>query len=107
MCAELDKGRNRKEAYEKNTGVLIADEFREKAKGLSSSSSGPLQESQRIYMGQKDAHEAVHNAVVAEEVTKMAARCEIINRMRSLLPQELRDKHYYRNVVANAYYGQK
>ena len=27
----------------------------------------------------KDAHEAVHNAVVLEEVAKMAARCEMIN----------------------------
>lgn len=27
----------------------------------------------------KDAHEAVHNAVVLEEVAKMAARCEMLN----------------------------
>ena len=55
----------------------------------------------------KDAHEAVHNAVVLEEVAKMAARCETINPQVQPAPQELQDKHYYRKHGANAYYGQK
>ncbi len=58
-----------------------------------------------IYMG-KDAHEAVHNAVVAEEVAKMASRCEMINPQVKPAPQDLQDKHYYRKHGANAYYGQ-
>ena len=53
-----------------------------------------------------DAAEAVHNAVVAEEVAKMAARCEMINPQVKPAPQELQDKHYYRKHGANAYYGQ-
>ena len=44
----------------------------------------------------KDGHEAVHNAVVLEEVAKMAARCEQINPRVQPAPQELQDKHYYR-----------
>ena len=68
------------EAYEKNTGVLIADEFEAKKKD--------------------------YNAVVAEEVAKMAARCEMINPQVKPAPQELQDKHYYRKHGANAYYGQ-
>ncbi len=48
----------------------------------------------------KDAKEAVHNAVVLEEVAKMAYRTELIH------PQELQDKHYFRKHGANAYYGQ-
>ena len=37
----------------------------------------------------KDAHEAVHNAVVLEEVAKMASRCEMINPDVKPAPQEL------------------
>ena len=54
----------------------------------------------------KDAHEAVHNAVVLEEVAKMASRCELINPDVKPAPQELQDKHYFRKHGANAYYGQ-
>ena len=48
----------------------------------------------------------MHNAVVLEEVAKMAARCEMINPQNQPAPQELQDKHYYRKHGANAYYGQ-
>ena len=51
-----------------------------------------------VFTWGKDAHEAVHNAVVAEEVAKMAARCEIINPDVKPAPQELQDKHYYRKT---------
>ena len=54
----------------------------------------------------KDAHEAVHNAVVLEEVAKMAYRAEAINARIQPAPQELQDKHYFRKHGANAYYGQ-
>ena len=56
--------------------------------------------------GEKMPHEAVHNAVVLEEVAKMASRCELINPDVKPAPQELQDKHYYRKHGANAYYGQ-
>ena len=56
--------------------------------------------------GGKDAHEAVHNAVVLEEVAKMASRCELINPQVKPAPQDLQDKHYFRKHGANAYYGQ-
>ena len=55
----------------------------------------------------KDAKEAVHNAVVLEEVAKMAYRTESINRRAEPAPQELQDKHYYRKHGAGAYYGQE
>ena len=54
----------------------------------------------------KDAFDAVHNAVVLEEVAKMAARCEMIHSNVKPAPQELQDKHYFRKHGANAYYGQ-
>ena len=94
------------EAYEKNTGVLTPDEFERKAKDYLAVPV-VLCKNHGILTWGDDAHEAVHNAVVAEEVAKMAARCEIINPDVKPAPQELQDKHYYRKHGANAYYGQK
>ncbi len=54
----------------------------------------------------KDAFDAVHNAVVLEEVAKMAYRAETINPDVTPAPRELQDKHYFRKHGANAYYGQ-
>ena len=56
--------------------------------------------------GHMGSHNAVHNAVVLEEVAKMAARCEMINPDEKPAPQELQDKHYYRKHGKDAYYGQ-
>ena len=87
-------------AYEKNTGLLIADYFKDKdyeaVPAVLCKNHGP-------FTWGKD----VHNAVVLEEVAKMAARCEMINPQVKPAPQELQDKHYYRKHGANAYYGQK
>ena len=55
----------------------------------------------------KNAAEAVHNAVVLEEVSKMAYRSQLINPQIQPAPQELQDKHYFRKHGENAYYGQK
>ena len=90
------------EAYEKNTGVLIADDSEEKNIAV----PGVLCKNHGVFTWGKDAHEAVHNAVVVEEVAKMAARCEMINPTNQPAPQELQDKHYFRKHGANAYYGQ-
>ena len=93
------------EAYERNTGVLIADEFEERGKDPAAVPA-VLCKNHGVFTWGKDAHEAVHNAVVAEEVAKMAARCEMLNPQVEPAPQELQDKHYYRKHGANAYYGQ-
>ena len=91
------------EAYEKNTGMLIAEHFKNSdykaVPAVLCKNHGP-------FTWGKDAHEAVHNAVVLEEVAKMACRCELINSQVRPAPQELQDKHYYRKHGANAYYGQ-
>lgn len=92
------------EAYEKNTGLLIVEYFKDKeymaTPAVLCRNHGP-------FAWGKDAHDAVHNAIVLEEVAKMAARCEMINPDVKPAPQELQDKHYYRKHGANAYYGQK
>lgn len=91
------------ENYEVNTGVLIVDEFKyndyKAMPAVLCKNHGP-------FSWGKDGHEAVHNAVVLEEVAKMAAHCEMINLRVEKAPQELLNKHYYRKHGANAYYGQ-
>lgn len=54
----------------------------------------------------KDPHEALHNAVVLEEVAKMALHTYQINPDTEDMDQFLLDKHYLRKHGANAYYGQ-
>lgn len=92
------------EAYEKNTGVLIAEYFKDKdyeaMPAVLCKNHGP-------FTWGKDAHEAVHNAVVLENVAMMACRCEMVNPQVQPAPQELQDKHYLRKHGPNAYYGQK
>lgn len=89
--------------YETNTGKLIAAYFKEKdymaMPAVLCKNHGP-------FTWGKDAMEAVHNAVVLEEVAKMAARCERLNAQVKPAPQELLDKHYSRKHGKNAYYGQ-
>lgn len=93
------------DGYEVNTGKLIVEEFIRKCKepmavpAVLCKNHGP-------FAWGKDAKDAVHNAVVLEEVAKMAYRAEMINPRVEAAPQELQDKHYYRKHGANAYYGQ-
>ncbi len=89
--------------YEKNTGLLIADFFKDKdyvaTPAVLCKNHGP-------FTWGKDGHESVHNAVVLEEVAKMASICRSVNPSVEPAPQELQDKHYFRKHGAGAYYGQ-
>ena len=91
------------EAYEKNTGLSIVEYFAgkdyESMPAVLCKNHGP-------FTWGKDGAEAVHNAVVLEEVAKMAARAERLNPQIQPAPQAMQDKHYYRKHGANAYYGQ-
>lgn len=93
------------EAYEKNTGLVIIETFEKK--GLNPMyTPGVLCVNHGPFTWGKDAGEAVHNAVVLEEVARMARRTELIN--PKVLPAQdcIRDKHFFRKHGANAYYGQ-
>ncbi|MBQ6129305.1 MAG: L-ribulose-5-phosphate 4-epimerase [Lachnospiraceae bacterium] len=92
-------------AYETNTGLLIINEFRRMNKEVMAVPA-VLCKNHGPFAWGKDAHDAVHNAVVLEEVAKMAFRTELINPDVEPAPSELQDKHYYRKHGANAYYGQ-
>lgn len=91
------------EAYEKNTGKTIIETFEKReyeyTPGVLCANHGP-------FAWGKNPKEAVHNAVVIEEVAKMAARAESLNPNIKTAPQEMQDKHFYRKHGANAYYGQ-
>lgn len=91
--------------YEKNTGLVIIETLTNK--NLSPSSMpGILCTNHGPFTWGKDAKEAVHNAVVLEEVAKMACYSELINRKITPAPQTIADKHYLRKHGENAYYGQ-
>ncbi|MDR0963969.1 MAG: L-ribulose-5-phosphate 4-epimerase [Clostridium sp.] len=92
-------------AYEWNTGLLIAAEF--EIMGLDPQAvPAVLCKNHGPFAWGKDAHEAVHNAVVLEEVAKMAYRTRLIHPTVQAAPQELQDKHYFRKHGEGAYYGQ-
>ena len=90
------------DAYEKETGAVIVERFRqlnpEYLPGVLVKNHGP-------FSWGKNPHDAVHNAVVMEQVAKMAFIAHSVNpnlTMNNLLIQ----KHFYRKHGPNAYYGQ-
>lgn len=89
--------------YEKETGKVIIETFAgkdpEAVPGVLVHSHGP-------FAWGKDAHEAVHNAVVMEEVAFMAFHAMMLSPNLQDMQQELLDKHYLRKHGKNAYYGQ-
>jgi len=89
--------------YEEETGNVILEEFR----GLNPSDlPGVLVNNHGPFTWGKDAHNAVHNAVVLEELAKMAYHTIALNPDVMPISQNLLDKHYLRKHGANAYYGQ-
>jgi L-ribulose-5-phosphate 4-epimerase len=90
--------------YEKETGTVIIETFKDKnpdaIPGVVVYSHGP-------FAWGKDAMEAVHNAVVMEEVAFMNIQTMMLNPGIGPMQQDLLDKHYLRKHGANAYYGQK
>lgn len=89
--------------YELNTGKVIAETFRHldplAMPGVLVNNHGP-------FCWGKDALTAVHNAVVLEEVAKMAYRSLMLNPSLEPIKRALQDKHYFRKHGADAYYGQ-
>ena len=97
--AELD------EDYERNTGNIIVETFRERGidpvavPAVICHSHGP-------FTWGKDAAQAVYHAVVLEEVAKMALFTRQIDPAAVPAPQRIVEKHYQRKHGKNAYYGQ-
>ena len=89
--------------YEKETGNVIVECFQnlnpDQVPGALVNNHGP-------FSWGKDAADAVHNAVVMEEVAKMAFKSFIIN-PETTMDKALLDRHFLRKHGKNAYYGQK
>lgn len=89
--------------YEKETGAVIIETFRDRAPadipGVVVHSHGP-------FAWGASAHEAVHNAVVMEEVAFMDWHAMMIAPGAGRMQSELLDRHYLRKHGKNAYYGQ-
>lgn len=95
---EIDEG------YEKNTGKVIIETFKDKnpihIPGVLCKNHGP-------FSWGKDATQAVYHAVVLEEIAKMNLYTELLNSNIVPAPQNIQEKHFMRKHGANAYYGQK
>ena len=90
--------------YEKETGKVIVETFRNidpaAIPGVLVYSHGP-------FAWGKDANEAVHNAVVLEEIAFMDWHAMLINPNQGSMQKTLLEKHYLRKHGKDAYYGQK
>ena len=95
--AEIEKD------YELETGRVIVERFKElnpdQVPGVLVNNHGP-------FSWGTNADNAVHNAVVMEEVAKMTFRSLVLN-PETTMDQALLDKHFLRKHGKDAYYGQK
>ncbi|MBR2188339.1 MAG: L-ribulose-5-phosphate 4-epimerase [Eubacterium sp.] len=102
-CARNLTQREIEEGYEKNTGKVIIEAFRNKdpmyVPGVVCKNHGP-------FSWGTDCFNAVHNAVVLEEVAKMDLFTRMIDPWVQDAPQNLQDKHFRRKHGPDAYYGQ-
>ncbi|WP_367567298.1 L-ribulose-5-phosphate 4-epimerase [Lacrimispora sp.] len=91
------------EGYEKNTGLVIIEAF----KGMDPMHvPAVLCKNHGPFTWGTNAADAVHNAVVLEEIAKMNLMTELLNFQVTPAPQCMQDKHFMRKHGPNAYYGQ-
>jgi L-ribulose-5-phosphate 4-epimerase len=91
-------------AYELETGHVIIEAFKNIDPMMI---PGVLVNQHAPFCWGKNADNAVHNAVVIEEVAKMAYRSMVLTPGLPAMDQALLDRHYLRKHGMNAYYGQK
>lgn len=92
-------------AYERDTGKVIIEAFEGRNPD---DTPAAIVHSHGPFAWGKNPVDAVHNAVVLEEVSKMAWQNLLMNGGESFqMDKVLMDKHYFRKHGANAYYGQK
>ena len=91
--------------YELETGKVIVETF--KTKGINPKDiPAVLVHSHGPFAWGTDPHNAVHNAVVLEELAYMNLFSYQLNPTIGAMQQTLLDKHYLRKHGKNAYYGQ-
>ncbi|HUX11700.1 MAG TPA: L-ribulose-5-phosphate 4-epimerase AraD [Spirochaetia bacterium] len=98
-ASEIDRG------YEAFTGEVIVERFHTgnlnpvHTPGVLVVNHGP-------FVWGKDALDAAHNAIILEEVARMALHTLAIEKNAPPAPPELTEKHFQRKHGTNAYYGQ-
>lgn len=102
-CTEEMSKEQIETAYEAATGDVIAEAF----EGMNPMHTpAVLVKHHGPFTWGKNAANAVYNAVVLEEVARMASITVALN-PNVVMNQDLIEKHYERKHGANAYYGQK
>ena len=91
-------------AYEAETATAIIEAF---AGRNPMHTPGVLVRGHGPFAWGKDGADSVYNAVVLEEVAKMAAITFSVNPASRELPDWIQGKHFLRKHGPNAYYGQK
>lgn len=89
--------------YERETGRVIIETFGEISPG---EMPGVLVYSHGPFTWGNDPMDAVHNAVVLEEIAFINYHTQLLNPEIHSMQRELLDKHYLRKHGDNAYYGQ-
>lgn len=93
------------EAYEKNTGLVIAHTFA--ARGIDPMAVPAVLVSKHgPFTWGTSCKKAVENSVILEETARMALLTRQYDPNVSPAPQHLQNKHYFRKHGANATYGQ-
>ena len=90
--------------YEKNTGKVIVEEFKNKS---FLSVPAAIVKSHGVFTWGKSAKQAVENAVILEEIAKMNFQTHLLNKKIHKLRDYITNKHYQRKHGINAYYGQQ
>jgi L-ribulose-5-phosphate 4-epimerase len=102
-CTRLLTEKEVKNDYEKNTGFVIIEKFKNidpnAIPAVVVANHGP-------FAWGTSPSNAVHNAVVMEEVAKMAINTRLINPKINEIKNYILDKHYLRKHGKDAYYGQ-
>lgn len=94
-----------REAYEHNTGVVIAECFR--SRGIDPADvPAVLVAGHGPFAWGETARKAVENGIVLEAVAEMAMNTRSIDGEAAPIDRELLDKHFLRKHGRNAYYGQ-
>ncbi len=103
-CTRLMKAAEIKTDYEANTGRVIIELF---AGRDPLSCPGVLVASHAPFAWGKSVDDAVHNAIVLEQVARMASETLRVNPAVRPMQPVLLDKHYLRKHGPGAYYGQR
>ncbi len=91
------------DAYELNTGRVIIETLAERSP---LALPGMLVSEHAPFAWGKSPDDAVHNAVVLEEIARIALMTLALSPQQSAIPDYLLDKHYLRKHGNGAYYGQ-